>query len=94
MLRVRYTGVVVSLVLGCGAEPKRAGEPCESDDECPAGLECMIKTCSDGPTISFCTRDCVGGDDCSGFSQPYCEYLGGLGRSCIEKGNNPCPQPP
>jgi hypothetical protein len=86
--------VALFVAPGCGGEPRQAGELCEGDDECPAGLECIFKTCSSGPTIRLCSKSCLGGDDCHEFSRPYCEYLGGLGRTCIEKGNNPCPPAP
>lgn len=82
------------LASGCEGEPAKAGDPCEVDEDCPAELECLYKTCTDGPFIRFCSKKCEGGGDCPGFSQPYCEYLGGLGRSCIEKGSNPCASSP
>lgn len=79
------------LLLSCGSETRKAGEECEDDDECPAGLECIIKECSDpGPVISYCSVKCESNRDCVGFKEPACARVSGLTDTCIEEGQNPC----
>ena len=78
------------VVLGCGSETKKAGELCEDDDECSAGLECLIEACRSGSVISHCSVECETIDVCAGFAEPSCELVSGLTWSCIENGQNPC----
>lgn len=88
-----WVGLVLAAA-GCGGEPRKAGELCEEGDECPAGLDCEYTICPDRSKLRFCTKKCEKSLECTEFSQPYCEYLGGFTLNCIELGNNPCTSPP
>jgi hypothetical protein len=78
------------MMLGCEGDARRAGEVCEDDDECPAGLECLIEACRSGSVTRHCSVECDTINDCAGFAEPSCEVVSGLTSSCIEKGRNPC----
>jgi hypothetical protein len=78
------------LLLSCGGEARKAGEDCEDDNECPTGLECVIKACASGPVISYCSVECEINSDCVGFVEPSCTRISGLTKTCIEEGQNPC----
>jgi len=82
---------VAMLLLNCGGEARKAGEACEDDDECPAGLECIVKECAASePAISYCSVKCEVNSDCVGFTEPACTRVSGLADTCIEEGQNPC----
>ncbi len=76
------------ILLSCAGE-RKAGEACEDDDECPGGLECIVKECDSG-VISYCSIECEISDDCNGFLEPSCARISGLKKTCIEEGRNPC----
>jgi hypothetical protein len=78
------------ILLGCSGESKEAGEACEDDDECPAGLACTFQECARGPVVSYCTVECETSGDCDGFAEPSCALVSGLTMTCIEEGQNPC----
>ncbi|MCC6554990.1 MAG: hypothetical protein IT372_18610 [Polyangiaceae bacterium] len=87
IVQVLFAG---AMLIGCGAEAKKQGELCDDDEECPAGLECLIEDCGARPAIGFCSKKCEFAEDCVGFEHPSCEAISGLTKSCIEVGQNPC----
>ncbi len=78
------------ILLSCSGDARNAGESCEDDDECPAGLECLTEVCGSVSVISHCSVECLTIDDCKGFSEPSCVIVSGLTRSCVENGQSPC----